>query len=368
MEIFYDYQTFTLQKFGGISRYYANLINGVNASPLNNAKIGMLYNTNNYLSSYNFLLNSNLGARFFKTKPSRIDKWNKQYSRFLIGNNNFDLLHPTDFNPYFLRGLKKPYVVTVHDMIYELFPQYYEKEDPTSAFKKKTTGEAEGIIAISETTKQDLIDITGISPDRIKVIYHGIQQAPLNSKPTIDISKKFLLFVGTRSVYKNFGMFLKCFADLATKYKELHLVCAGGGAFNADEFSSIKQLHLSDKLIQFTASDEELSSLYSNAIALVFPSKYEGFGYPIIEAFRAGCPVVASNISAFLEVGGQAVQYFDPDDLHSIYTSVQTVINDSELRSAKIDQGYARLLKFPLEKEVDETIEFYRQIVNQRGG
>lgn len=362
-EILYDHQKFSAQQYGGISRYFAGLIAGVSIKPGYKVNTGVLYHMNQHLDTYSILDNA-FGRMLFKSKPSRISKWNKQYSRHLIRKGTFDLLHPTYYDPYFIKGLKKPYVLTVHDMIYELLPEHFLPGEQLPLQKRITIEHASGLIAISQSAKKDLMQVLGTPGERIRVIHHGIdflfQVEPLASLP-----KDYLLFVGERANYKNFDSFLVCFVSLQKLYPDLQLICVGGGIFNDAEITLQKQLGISGCCRQLMVSDAQLNYIYQQALVFVFPSLYEGFGYPLLEAFRAGCAVAASNTSSFTEVGGDAVHYFNPADEQSIHKAISDLLSNTDLRKDYIEKGYRRLTCFPLQKEIDETLSYYQQIINQ---
>src|SRR6187402_179845 len=193
IKVLYDHQTFSIQQYGGISRYFANLINGFEASAQIETRVALLYHKNHYLKQKNNFI----AKPMLEAKPSRIPKWNKTYSKWLIEHSKYDLLHPTYYNPYFLKKVKTPYVLTVHDIIYELYPKSFLPTDRLPADKKITVKSADGLIAISESAKNDLIQILNVPEEKIRVIYHGIDtsQAPV---PTVvaGLPKHYLLFVG----------------------------------------------------------------------------------------------------------------------------------------------------------------------------
>jgi glycosyltransferase involved in cell wall biosynthesis len=366
-KILYDYQKFSGQRYGGISRYFANLVAGVNARADFQAAVGLLYNTNYYISDLNFPLDNPLGRMIFDARPDRIDKWNKQYSKLLIKKNNFDLLHPTYYHPYFINKVKKPYVLTVHDMIYELLPQHFPATERLPEQKRITTKNATGLIAISQSTKNDMTQVLNIPAEKIQMIYHGINNnQQIVTKQVANLPANYLLFVGERANYKNFSRLLQCFAGLKNHYPDLHLICAGGGEFDQEEMLLMKKLDVNKLCTQLAVSDAQLNYLYQQAQVFVFPSLYEGFGYPLLEAFRVGCAIAASNTSSFPEVGGDAVHYFSPDDTHSMYKAIDELLKDAPLRKQYIENGYEQLKHFALEREIEETLNFYTKIIGRQ--
>lgn len=368
LKLLIDHQTFSMQRYGGISRYFANIQHTIESRDDIESEVGILYTQNHYLQNYPAPLNNVLG-RFLLSKNHRRIKWNKKYSQYLIQKNNFDLLHPSYYNPYFLKYLKKPYVITVHDMIHERLPEYFDPDDVFVKYKRLCVENASHIIAISEATKKDLQDILGIDSRRITVVHHGYQMnTRMNSNFTqqgTSLAKQnYLLFVGDRRGYKNFPSFVNALAPLLLEEKELTLICAGGGAFKGAEQEMLMRLKISEKTFQTDATDEELKTLYQNALIFVFPSLYEGFGLPILEAFKYNCPVAASDSACFREIGENAISYFDPYDKHSILTAIKDVIyNDDFHRNLKI-HGQLQLKKFPIDLCMNKTLAVYKGVTS----
>ncbi len=222
---------------------------------------------------------------------------------------------------------------------------------------------ASRIIAISENTKLDIIHYYDIESSKIQVVHLG------NSFPTVtateprpsDFPARYLLFVGLRSGYKNFSLFAEAIADLFAEDRDLRLICVGGGPFNSDEKKHLSRLLLVDKVIQVSPTDEELARLYRHASLFAFPSLYEGFGIPILEAFGAGCPVVVSDTGSFPEVAGEAAAYFNPRDPGSIRAVIGQILGDPNRASALREAGRRRLARFDWLETARKTKEVYRE-------
>ena len=359
MKVLFDHQIFSLQKYGGISRYFANLYYGLKPEDEIQPEIGFLFTNNAYIKNERFLSSIYKGII---TKKSRIYKFNKWYCRRLLKQNDFNVFHPTYYHPYFLELVKKPVVLTVHDMINELYPHYF-KADPFITHKKKLIERADHIIAISESTKNDIQHFYNIDDNKISIIYHGYQMRETNASPDIAVNKKkYLLYVGDRAGYKNFNRCIQSSAHLLLKYS-IKLICAGGGTFNAEEIQLFNRLNIMNVVEQLTITDDQLTCLYINAIALIYPSLYEGFGLPVLEAFYNNCPVILSNTSSLPEVGGQAAAYFDPTEEASITFAVERVISDDELQKKMKFAGSKRLELFRFENCLQKTKAVYLSLV-----
>jgi glycosyltransferase involved in cell wall biosynthesis len=363
VRVLFDHQTFSIQRYGGISRYFVNLNNGLNKVPGVHSEIAALYTENEYLKSTPVPLNNAWGKKLFSGHFNRIYRWNSRYCNFKIRRNNFNVFHPTYYDPYFIAGLKKPFVLTVHDMIHELMPNQFADNDKVVAQKKLLINRADAIIAISEYTKGDIIKFYPQVEDKITVIHHGYS-FETHSSVEGGHNGKYILFVGERPFYKNFSNFLKALAPLLSADKDLKLICTGGGAFSADELQLVASLNITGQCHQVNVTDGELQQLYTDALVFVFPSFIEGFGLPLLEAFNAGCPVAASNTSCFPEIGGNAIAYFDPHHVESIRETITTLLTDSDKRSGYITRGRERLKLFSIEKQVQQTLDVYRNLNN----
>jgi glycosyltransferase involved in cell wall biosynthesis len=390
MKIIYDHQMFYRQNYGGVSRYYCELMNQFSYDPgisfilslryVQNDNLEQFKQLNQYWSNrYNILYDNRLIS--FMQKKIRFNAVNFALN-FVINNKgesirhlkkqDFDIFHPTYYEPYFLKYLqKKPYVITVYDMIHELFPKYFKPGDQTSVWKKNLIENAGAVIAISENTKQDLLKFTTIDPDMVHVVHLG---NPLDNRdypgrmniirdPAV-LKKPYLLFVGGRGAYKNFDFFIESVADILYKNEELQVICAGSLPFSPREKKLLEKMNLTNKVHYVKGNDTILKNLYKNAQAFVFPSLYEGFGLPILEAFSSGCPVILSNASSFPEIGGDAAMYFEPYNRESIVRAVEKVLFNERYREELIKKGSERSKLFSWEKTASSTKKVYKTLLS----
>ena len=370
MKILYDHQIFTMLIYGGIPRYFFELILNFSKDKTMSVKLPVVFTHNDYLLNSNFLK----GPRFFHNKrfigkTTLIKLTSEYYTKWSLLRKNYDVFHPTYYDPYFKKYIgNKPVVVTVYDMIHELFPEHFPSDDITKNWKKETIESAARIIAISENTKKDLIRFYGIDEERITVIHLASSLKLANTTPgPFSLPSKYLLFVGQRKDYKNFLGFVEAVSSLIRYHPDLRIVCAGGGRFTAEEEKLFDKLHIRDKIVQLSVRDDLLATLYKNALAFVFPSLYEGFGIPVLEAFSCVCPTVLSNTSSLPEVGGDAALYFDPADALSICSAVEEVIRNRALREELKRKGFERAKEFSWEKTALQTKEVYRNAVSTAG-
>lgn len=358
--ILYDNQIFDIQRFGGISRYFCEIIRRLNIKN----DIAVRYSINYYLTTYHIGRHRIPLPRFiFKRYRKECQGKNKELSKILLNKNHNYLFHPTYYDPYFLEYIgNNPYVITVHDMIHEKFSSCFSDADEVINQKKEVITHANRIIAISENTKKDIIELLHINPNKIDVIYHSTSMKAFTGRPNPNIPSIFLLFIGDRAPYKNFNRLIRAFSILSKEDKELNLVCTGM-PFSKSEKEFIDQLGVTDKITQVKATDKLLCELYSRAKLFIFPSLYEGFGIPILEAYACHCPVALSNASCFPEIAGDAGIYFDPYSEKSIIESIREVIYDENKRSSLIQAGNERLKLFSWEKAARLTERTYLKVI-----
>lgn len=294
---------------------------------------------------------------------------NQNESEAALSTGNFDIFHPTYYEPYFLPLLnKKPFVLTVHDMIHELFPQYVKSGNPTTQWKRRVVEASTHIIAVSECTKQDLIRIFHVPPERITVVHHGVG-GPFteSSEGGSRVGYPYLLYLGSRDRYKNFTCLVHALPEIIRRTPDLHVICVGGGGFTATEKKSIRKLGFEKHCEQMSASDQQLAALYRGAQAFVFPSLYEGFGMPILEAFASGCPVIVSRASAFPEVGADAALYFDPQQPPDLARAVNKLLASPDLQNGLRHAGRQRAASFTWSKTAAQTLAVYETAMYYTG-
>ena len=356
MQILYDTQIFLSQKIGGISRYHYELFKGMKQLGCD-VKTAGLFVRNQYV-----LENKNL-RKSFVHDPFCIFKSvnNFMLKRAVQNLPENAVFHPS--NTYDFLNNEIPQVknltFTIHDMIVEKQNIDFGKN------KLYYAQHAKKIIAVSETTKKDIIDLFGIDGNKIDVIYHGSSlNKQMVKKPNAAIPEQFLLYVGERSGYKNFINFVRAATPLLKKYNDLHLLCAGKKPFNKQEISVLQELGVTDKVISFSKIDDNtLAYLYCKAAAFVFPSLFEGFGIPILEAWACNAPVILSDNACFREVAAEAACYFDPLSQDSMTNEIEEVLKNNELRQDLILKGTSRLRLFSWEKTVEQTHKLYQSLL-----
>lgn len=363
MQVIYDSQIFDCQRFGGISRYFCEIIPRMDID----FDISVRYTTNIHLKESKLSKHRlPVPEWIFNKYESKLLRKNRRFSRHLLQSSSPYLLHATYYDPYFLDWIgNNPFVITVHDMTYEKLPEYFPEEDRRIVFeqKKRVVSQAERVIAISQNTKQDIIDILHIAPEKIDIVYHGTNMQKPAQKHVEKFPKKFILYVGTRHSYKNFDRFAKAFSMLSSKDKDLYAICTGS-PFTADERKLFESLNIQERIIHVHASDNTLYALYNQAKAFIFPSLYEGFGIPILEAYASHCPVIISDASCFPEIAADAAAYFNPYSEKDMANSIANVIYNPSLQEELIQKGIERSKQYSWEKAAQQTQEVYLKAIN----
>jgi len=361
-KVLFDHQIFLEQKYGGISRYFKYLIDGIKKEREIDYDLSVIRSDNYYIRDEPQLLKNSIFNPLFKTH-AKLLKHSNSYSKYLLKKNDFSIFHPTYFNTYFLDHLKKPLVITVHDMTYEALPHFFPSTDALPFYKRLLMEKADRIIAISETTKADILRYNNVKEHKIEVIHHGIDLSEPKYEIIENLPEKYLLFVGARWSYKNFFMVASAFKILLSQYPELKLVLAGGGPLTFGDSEFLMRNNILEKTIQISATDKQLNTLYKNAQCFIYPSLYEGFGLPILEAFKNNCPVLLSDSSCFKEVAGDAANYFDHLSLESLVDEIEKLLCNQAFTAKLINNGSNKLMNYSIERCVSKTVDLYKTII-----
>jgi glycosyltransferase involved in cell wall biosynthesis len=361
MKITFDHQIFALQARGGISRYFVRLAQALNAQHAE-ARIIAPMHQNLHLAEARPVMHRGLKvpSALGKVLPFA-DRANGLLSDLWMRQAPPDLIHHTYYPTKPAGHSRIPRVVTVHDMIPEKFPHMTMQEDPAVALKKHAVLRADHVICVSEHTRQDLCDLYDLAPNKVSVVHHGQEVHSVAEEPIFRATAKpYLLYVGHRGGYKNFACLLKAVAANPRLRANVNVVAFGGGQLSRAERNLVQTLGLSGSTVrQVDGSDDLLCWHYRQAAALVYPSLYEGFGMPPLEAMSQGCPVVSSSASAMPEVIGNAGAYFDPSSPEDLSRAIETVLSDDRLRADLILRGLERVTMFTWEQCARRTLEVY---------
>jgi len=268
-----------------------------------------------------------------------------------------------------------PTVLTVHDLIYHLFPQYHKRLNRTylGAAMPLFVRRATAVITVSESSKRDLVRLYGVRPEKVTVVYEG---ASANLSPAADdeiarvrrrygLPERFAVTVGTIEPRKNLSRLLDAFVIAKERVPDLGLVVVGSKGWLYQSFFRKLESHecRDHVLVAGYVSEEDLAAVYSAADLCVVPSLYEGFGLPVLEAMACGTPVVCSRASSLPELGGDAVLYFDPRDADEMGETVGRLARDASLREELRAKGMAQVARFSWERTARETMAVYRRVL-----
>jgi glycosyltransferase involved in cell wall biosynthesis len=366
MKILYNHQSF-IQKYGGVSRYFVEVAN--NIALYKNKKVTVKINSpffkNNYLSNINKeILFNGFKVPDFKGSARLCSVLNSFISPILSKYYDPDIIHDTYYNGISHKKTRAKKIITVYDMIHELFSDQPYKKDKATQLKKFAVTEADHVICISKNTQKDLVDIFNIDIKKTSVIYLGFSLTTSKINEPRSVRRPYLLYVGSRNFdYKNFIRFVKAYA--APKIKNyFDLVMFGGGRLNFQELKLFDKLKISkDSLHQVNGDDATLAGYYKNASLFVYPSLYEGFGIPPLEAMNYGCPVACSNTSSISEIVGHAAILFDPYSVDSIRDNIISILYNDKIKSSLILEGLKQIKNFSWKKCATETFKVYKNVL-----
>jgi glycosyltransferase involved in cell wall biosynthesis len=367
MKIAYDSQIFSAQVYGGVSRYFCEIASRIAKEPDVQVSITAPFYVNAYLEDIPRGLVSGFRAPKAIHLRLLLRALGMLIGDWMLRAKDPDIVHETYYFPYRLGPRRARRVLTIYDMIHEKFPSNFPHADKTARYKALAAERADHVICISESTRRDAIDILGLHPDKTSVIYLGFdltnavgESAGVLGLPT---NKPFLLYVGNRGGYKNFLGLLEAYTTSAQLRTAYGLICFGGGAFNMDEQKAIQKLGLDEgQVMQLGGSDQLLARLYESASVFVYPSLYEGFGIPPLEAMAHDCPVVCSNTSSIPEVVADAGEYFDPGDIESMRAAIERIVESDSYRNTLIVKGRERLKSFSWDRCAAETYDIYTKL------
>lgn len=366
MRIAFDEQVFLLQEYGGISRYVCSLARQLAGYSAVEARVFAPLHYNGYLEDLPRALAQGWRIPRVPKTARPVFALSALLARRAIRRFRPDIVHQTYYsaNAFAPEGARR--IITVYDMVSERFPAEFGGSQFTDT-KRIAVSRADHVLCISESTRRDLIELFGVAAERTSVVYLGYDDLvpPVDAGPrTQNGFRPYLLYVGSRGGYKNFATLMRAFASSSWLRSGFSVMCFGGGAFIPDELELFRQLQLADAHVrQISGNDEMLASMYTNAAAFVYPSLYEGFGIPPLEAMSLGCPVICGNTSSIPEVVGDAGEYFDPNDTESMRVAIEAVLQSTGRSQVLVAKGHARRLLFSWERCASETLDVYRSIL-----
>lgn len=329
---------YTLQKHGGISVYFNELIKYINAKNID------------YLLQLELPTLQDIDYNFVKAKNARIAE---RYRSCRL-DKNINIFHSSYYRT---PSRKVSSVVTIHDFTYERFVTG-AKLAIHSWQKNKAIREGEALICISNSTKEDLIELVGVrSHQSVHVIHNGVSDLYKPIEDVTQIVKPFILYVGERKGYKNFKLLTQSLRFIP----DVEIHCVGGGIISPEELSHLPPA-LSNRVKHLGfLSESQLNVVYNQALCLAYPSAYEGFGIPVAEAMKAGCPVVCLNTKAVIEVGKDALYIAEQAEPEAL---AQAIINtlDNNIRIEKITRGIQISQDYSWTICHQKTVEVYKSL------
>lgn len=375
MKVFIDGVIFGRQRFGGVSKVWEELLTRLSAYDLDvellvpcrarNASLQhVLSGQHHYQVRHDCLY---WPARIFDRVPVR-----SRLLRWLHVDRAVDIFHSTFTSTIYSRRVRK--VATVHDLIPELF----EARKPgkwtamTLGIRRRVFENADHLIAVSQNTRDDLLRLyPEVSPERVSVIYHGADSA--GPPPDVELALEelerkyhvrladggYYLQVGNRHDYKNFDLILEWFGTREHE-RDAHFVCVGGeNTRRLRQEATARGIADAFTFVPFV-TDAGLAALYRHARALVYPSKYEGFGLPVLEAMSHGCPVLCADTSSLPEIGGDAALYFAPDSPASLSAAFRQL--EAVSRDDLVARGRRNVARFSWEESTRRLVEVYERL------
>jgi glycosyltransferase involved in cell wall biosynthesis len=363
LRILFDNETFALQPFGGISRYYVELIRRLPTYGITPQLFAPI-TFNQHLAAlavpgvWRFSAPQRLSNRLTLRASALLSKMSDE---LVSRTSNFDILHHTYYGRHFSH---LPRVAcTVVDMIPEVFPHLFPGKNP-HAGKLETVHNSQLVFAISENTKQDLMRLVPDIKAPVVVVPLAVDferfRAHASRPKTPD--NDYVLFVGARVAHKNFKLFAKAASQLLQKRPHLRLICVGGPPLHPCELEPFHALGVQSRVKHKVATDNELPQLYSQATCFAFPSLYEGFGLPILEAFASACPVALSDASCFPEIAGEAAAYFDPTSPDSMLDTLTRIVDSEREREALRHRGLERVANYSWDRTASLTAAAYHAL------
>jgi glycosyltransferase involved in cell wall biosynthesis len=361
-----DHQVTSLQDAGGMSRYHYELAQKLRGRE--NISLDLLLGGESSVLPFAELAGGGVRVESWK---SRLGPGYPRYATNALWTaaiapmrGRYDVYHAT-YQRWEPAIRHRALVATHHDATQERFPELFRNAAAIHARKRRLYQRADMVICVSESARLDLVEIYGVDASRTRVVYHGV--TPLSEKQAEpnDGGPPYILYVGSRSAYKNFPALMEAFAAAETA-GDMRLIVAGGGAWSAGERAAIAALGLEKRVMLLPRVDEaRLGKLYRNAALFVYPSLYEGFGLPPLEAMSAGCPVLVSQSSSLPEVCGDAAHYFDPAIPGALERQLGQLLNDAVLLRAKVDAGRARAGRYTWETAARGTLSAYREALDR---
>lgn len=303
--------------------------------------------------------------------------WRSFTIKKALKRNKLDLYHGLSHEiPFGLAKTGIKSVVTIHDLIFKFYPQQYGWIDRKiyDAKFRYACENADRIIAISESTKKDIARLYNINPAKISVIYQSCHERFMQEKSDklkeailkkYNLPKEYLFYVGSIVERKNLLGILEAIQKLPKDLALPLVVVGGGSSYKTKVMQYIAQHNLTDRVYMISPDFEDLPALYQQAAVFLYPSYYEGFGIPILEALFSRTPVITSNASSLPEAAGKDAYLIAPDQPVQMAIGIEHILTDSAFRQKMIDSGYAHAQQFRGDKLTQQVMDLYEEVLNE---
>ncbi len=346
MRVLFSPDVFVTQRFGGVSRYFAELHTELVKLGVDARLFSGLHDNAHIPGGHPALGSLPLRPRLFLS--------GRTFRLYAAAQRAAHIVHPTYYSAEAFG--RRPHVCTFYDLIHHKYPGQF-RNDTTAERQRLWARRADRIIAISHATARDLVSVLGVPEEKISVVHLGVRIPRPRTQRRADA---YVLYVGNRGGYKNWRIVVEALRD--PRLKDLRLVCSGGGPANREEQAFLESRHMARRVTFVAADDVTLSRYYRGALGLVYPSLYEGFGLPPLEAMAEGVPVVAARAASIPEVVGDAALLFDPREVDDLVHALCRLL-DASVREQLERRGAERARMFSWESTARQTADVYRSLL-----
>ena len=365
LSIAFDHQIFDLQRYGGVSRYFVEIAKELALVPSCRVAIYAPLHINEYLRAVRPPVQSTALYVGGIPKSRRLAHGlNSMLMTPMLAYRKPDIVHRTYYaaGQPVVKGARS--VITVYDLIHERMGSGMAHDTP-ARHKRAAIAAADHAICISESTRSDLIELFDVSPEKTSVVHLGFSLMTSQGGAVVSLpARDFSLYVGLRGNYKNFQGLLDAYAASTRLRDRFDIVCFGGAPFSADEQRAIAATGArAGAVMQLGGADSVLQQCYQRAAMFVYPSLYEGFGIPPLEAMSFGCPVLCCPVASMPEVVGDAAAFFEPGNVDALVAAIERVSSDSTYRTELVSRGTERLAHFSWQQCAEETLQVYRSLL-----